>query len=146
MTRVSIHESLQKIRDVRLTRQLGSMRLKLTTVVLLLLLSCVTFISADSHASTNSKMARQRARERDLMLHITTDKEVPHLLLASTIDGSLHALNLETGVEMWSFEPNEPLVATTVKVSGPVFVPDVADGTLYYYNNVTLQKMPATIQ
>eukprot|EP01134_Creolimax_fragrantissima_P006836 CFRG6836T1 len=116
----------------------------------IVILTCISSVQGatriSSSRSNEDSKARQRAQERDLMLHISNRNSLRKLLFVSTIDGALRALDIETGVESWVFEPNEPLVTTTVRLSGPIFVPDVADGSLYYFNNATMQRMPATIQ
>jgi hypothetical protein len=40
----------------------------------------------------------------------------------------------------------EPLITTSYTTGGPAFLPDASDGSLYYYDQNVLQKMPAGIK
>ncbi|XP_072026641.1 serine/threonine-protein kinase/endoribonuclease IRE1-like [Amphiura filiformis] len=69
------------------------------------------------------------------------------LLLVSTLDGSMHAVNQLTGAVLWTLK-EDPVVKVPVNVAdGPTFLPDPKDGTLYALGGGTegLKKLPFTI-
>lgn len=81
------------------------------------------------------------------------------VLLVSTIDGSLHARDRKTGMELWSLPGSGPLVSVTssdVLETDPQYEDDrqiiwiiepLGDGTLYYFvPNRGLQVLPMTIK
>ena len=71
-------------------------------------------------------------------------------LLASTLDGSLKAIDVETGEIIWELS-DEPVVRSPYDSSNPVlpaFLPDPKDGSLYMIGNgmkEPLKKLPFTI-
>ncbi|XP_014244524.1 serine/threonine-protein kinase/endoribonuclease IRE1 [Cimex lectularius] len=73
------------------------------------------------------------------------------ILVVSTLDGSLIAVDKTNGEHIWKFK-NDPAikVSTTSKTDiQPVFLPDPKDGTLYLLNNAnqrSLKKLPFSIQ
>eukprot|EP00123_Amoebidium_parasiticum_P006914 comp17742_c0_seq1/m.17721 comp17742_c0_seq1/g.17721 ORF comp17742_c0_seq1/g.17721 comp17742_c0_seq1/m.17721 type:complete len:176 (-) comp17742_c0_seq1:2-529(-) len=71
---------------------------------------------------------------------------LPPMLFVSTLDGAMHAVNPNTGAKLWTFRPSGPLVRTNYMKAKALFLPDPTDGSLYYYDNRTLQRMPATMQ
>ena len=71
-------------------------------------------------------------------------------LLASTLDGSLKAIDMATGEILWELS-DEPVVRSPYDSSNPVlpaFLPDPKDGSLYMIGNglkEPLKKLPFTI-
>ncbi|XP_041473191.1 serine/threonine-protein kinase/endoribonuclease IRE1-like [Lytechinus variegatus] len=69
------------------------------------------------------------------------------LLLVSTLDGSMHALNQRTGRTIWTLK-EDPVVKMAVdNPEGFTFLPDPTDGTLYVLGpgGDGLKKLPLTI-
>nr|CAB3243594.1 serine/threonine-protein kinase/endoribonuclease IRE1-like [Phallusia mammillata] len=74
------------------------------------------------------------------------------LLLVSTLDGVLHAIDKKTGTVKWKLNEdpvfNVPMESTT-SIKGPTFLPDPHDGSLYAYDPSSssrgLTKLPFTI-
>ncbi|KAK3929300.1 Serine/threonine-protein kinase/endoribonuclease IRE2 [Frankliniella fusca] len=70
------------------------------------------------------------------------------LLLLSTLDGSLYAVDRHTGITQWQLK-DEPAVKVPVDASkavSPLFLPDPKDGSLYVYGgSEALKKLPFTI-
>ncbi|XP_030847647.1 serine/threonine-protein kinase/endoribonuclease IRE1-like [Strongylocentrotus purpuratus] len=69
------------------------------------------------------------------------------LLLVSTLDGSMHALNQRTGRTIWTLK-EDPVVKMAVdNPDGFTFLPDPTDGTLYVLGpgGDGLKKLPLTI-
>ncbi|KAL6033202.1 hypothetical protein STEG23_020572, partial [Scotinomys teguina] len=52
------------------------------------------------------------------------------LLFVSTLDGSLHALNKQTGDLKWTLK-DDPIIQGPMYVTETAFLPDPADGSLY---------------
>ena len=76
-------------------------------------------------------------------------------LLVSTIDGQLHAVDLRTGNDMWTFDSTHPLLSSTQQQlysidntstsnDKPFVIPGV-DGTLYFFGELGIQKLPITV-
>ena len=94
------------------------------------------------------------------------DWVVADLILVSSIDGSLHALDRQTGLKLWEIPGDKPLVQVstseslksrfTQKFSSQsgcedcdmiCIVEPVGEGTLYYFTPITgLQQFPITIK
>ncbi|XP_062036036.1 serine/threonine-protein kinase/endoribonuclease IRE2 [Lepus europaeus] len=69
------------------------------------------------------------------------------LLLVSTLDGSLHALNKETGDLKWTLK-DDPIIQGPMYVTETAFLSDPADGSLYILGTQKqqgLMKLPFTI-
>lgn len=72
------------------------------------------------------------------------------ILLLSTLDGSLYAVDRHTGITQWQLK-DEPVVKVPVdssKAVTPVFLPDPKDGSLYVLGtseHESLKKLPFTI-
>uniref|UniRef100_A0A8C0RWN8 Serine/threonine-protein kinase/endoribonuclease IRE2 n=2 Tax=Canis lupus familiaris TaxID=9615 RepID=A0A8C0RWN8_CANLF len=69
------------------------------------------------------------------------------LLLVSTLDGSLHALNKQTGDLKWTLK-DDPIIQGPMYVTETAFLSDPADGSLYVLGTQKqqgLMKLPFTI-
>ncbi|OBS74830.1 hypothetical protein A6R68_14633, partial [Neotoma lepida] len=69
------------------------------------------------------------------------------LLFVSTLDGSLHALNKQTGDLKWTLK-DDPIIQGPMYVTETAFLPDPADGSLYILGTQKqqgLMKLPFTI-
>ncbi|XP_039090371.1 serine/threonine-protein kinase/endoribonuclease IRE2 isoform X2 [Hyaena hyaena] len=69
------------------------------------------------------------------------------LLLVSTLDGSLHALNKETGDLKWTLK-DDPIIQGPMYVTETAFLSDPADGSLYILGTQKqqgLMRLPFTI-
>ncbi|KAJ8413534.1 hypothetical protein AAFF_G00080410 [Aldrovandia affinis] len=69
------------------------------------------------------------------------------LLFVSTLDGSLHAVNKQSGDIKWTLK-EDPIIQVPVYLSEPGFLPDPNDGSLYVLggkNKEGLMKLPFTI-
>ncbi|CAN6608747.1 serine/threonine-protein kinase/endoribonuclease Ire1p [Trichomonascus vanleenenianus] len=105
-------------------------------------------------------------RRQGLSIHRSIESwELVDFLLVGTIDGSLHARDRKTGIELWSIPGDGPLV-TVKSAENPergFFVPEekgqvdesevtwivepLDDGILYYFTPVSgLQKLPVSIK
>ncbi|ESW98881.1 hypothetical protein KL918_001726 [Ogataea parapolymorpha] len=89
------------------------------------------------------------------------DFTVTNLLLASDVEGNLHALNRVTGEVVWTFVGNTPLVAIKESIDPNIsgadpsvgsqfsawMVEPFEEGSIYYFTQETgLQKLPASVQ
>uniref|UniRef100_A0A914HE57 Uncharacterized protein n=1 Tax=Globodera rostochiensis TaxID=31243 RepID=A0A914HE57_GLORO len=67
------------------------------------------------------------------------------LLLVSTIDGYMNAIDAHTGAHKWRFHEG-PLLSSPVSIQrGFTFIPDPRDGQLYLVVEGRLSKLPFTI-
>ncbi|XP_040829651.1 serine/threonine-protein kinase/endoribonuclease IRE2 [Ochotona curzoniae] len=69
------------------------------------------------------------------------------LLLVATLDGSLHALNKDTGDLMWTLK-DDPIIQGPMYVTETAFLSDPADGSLYILGTQKqqgLMKLPFSI-
>ncbi|CCH41635.1 Serine/threonine-protein kinase [Wickerhamomyces ciferrii] len=99
----------------------------------------------------NNQISLQAANYRAI-----NDFKLSKLLLASDIEGALHALDRETGEIIWSLDVEEPLVKITTNQSKEDqnidedalswMVEPYGDGNLYFFNKeFGLNKLPVSI-
>uniref|UniRef100_A0A060T7Y2 non-specific serine/threonine protein kinase n=1 Tax=Blastobotrys adeninivorans TaxID=409370 RepID=A0A060T7Y2_BLAAD len=94
------------------------------------------------------------------------DWELADFVLVATIDGSLHARDRQTGIELWSLAGDGPLVSVSSRLDSEVtgeeptdddsniresditwIVEPLGDGVLYYFTEATsLQQLPVSIR
>uniref|UniRef100_A0A7E4WBW6 Pyrroloquinoline-quinone binding quinoprotein n=1 Tax=Panagrellus redivivus TaxID=6233 RepID=A0A7E4WBW6_PANRE len=68
------------------------------------------------------------------------------LLLVSTLDGSLTAINSDTGHQRWSFNLGAPLLESPRDpLTGFTFIPDPKDGQIFALQDGALEKLPYTV-
>jgi serine/threonine-protein kinase/endoribonuclease IRE1 len=84
------------------------------------------------------------------------DWEVDNFVLLATVDGSIHARDRRTGMELWKFHSEQPLVQTTYDHHGlsqedrwKWIVEPNKDGNIYVFNpgpNRGIQKLGPTVK
>nr|XP_006813336.1 PREDICTED: LOW QUALITY PROTEIN: serine/threonine-protein kinase/endoribonuclease IRE1-like [Saccoglossus kowalevskii] len=67
------------------------------------------------------------------------------VLLVSTLDGRMHAVNKNTGITLWTLKEDPVLKVPSEYARGPSFLPDPKDGSLYALGTEGLKKLPFTI-
>ncbi|XP_077979928.1 serine/threonine-protein kinase/endoribonuclease IRE1-like [Glandiceps talaboti] len=70
---------------------------------------------------------------------------VDAILLVSTLDGKMHAVNRKNGVILWTLKEDPVLKVPPEYVRGPTFLPDPKDGSMYVLGADGLKKLPFTI-
>ncbi|ONH68072.1 Serine/threonine-protein kinase/endoribonuclease IRE1 [Cyberlindnera fabianii] len=108
------------------------------------------------HTNTHNGLIPRQGSDhlRQLGVRPIHDFQLSSMLLASDIEGGLHALNRDTGEVMWSLEIDEPLVQVQTNISEQTesddslvwIVEPYGDGNLYYFNKQAgLSKLPVSI-
>lgn len=107
------------------------------------LLSFLLFFFLGRVAATTSPLANPSTS-------LVREYHDDHLLLLSTLDGSLYGVDRLTGITQWQLK-DEPVVKVPVDASKavtPMFLPDPKDGSLYVLGGSerdALKKLPFTI-
>ncbi|KAG5868801.1 hypothetical protein JTB14_032700 [Gonioctena quinquepunctata] len=104
-------------------------------LVILLLIACFGNISPDEKINQSSLEVVQEKDER--------------LLIFSTLDGTLTAIEQQTGNVKWKVK-EKPIVQVPLNISNaiiPIFLPDPKDGSLYLIGDMRepFKKLPFTI-
>lgn len=122
--------------------------------------------SSQYSVSSSTIASIQKPSYRGAGSHSMNDWLVADLILVSSIDGSLHALDRQTGLKLWEIPGDKPLVQVatseslksrlTQRVSFSTncedcdtiwIVEPVGEGTLYYFTPITgLQQFPISIK
>ncbi|XP_034247460.1 serine/threonine-protein kinase/endoribonuclease IRE1 [Thrips palmi] len=120
---------------LRMTLQEGNMKLGMVLLTIFFALARVTATTSPL-ATPSTSLVREYQDDR--------------LLLLSTLDGSLYAVDRLTGITQWQLK-DEPVVKVPVDASKavtPIFLPDPKDGSLYVLGGSereALKKLPFTI-
>ncbi|KAF2364029.1 Pyrrolo-quinoline quinone repeat [Trinorchestia longiramus] len=111
---------------------------------------CVLIILCQANAKKDNDI-REKLRTTGLLSDCFRLEKSGNLLLASTLDGDLHALSSDTGTVVWTHQ-DDPVVKNPKEASKSSlarFFPNPRDGSLYRYTLGTsdhpLKKLPFTI-
>lgn len=81
-------------------------------------------------------------------LRVQIDHDLHPLVLVSTVDGALHALERNTGKEKWVLE-GEPLVGGKIKGGVEEYIVEPLSGSLYVHENkdgeMKIRKLPLSV-
>ncbi|CAH1180370.1 unnamed protein product [Phaedon cochleariae] len=112
----------------------------MTLIMLMKLPTLLLFLIASAEITDTTS--------KDSSLEVVLEKD-DRLIIFSTIDGSLTAVEQQTGLIKWKIK-EKPIVQVPLDISSaivPIYLPDPRDGSLYLIGNVQepLKKLPFTI-
>jgi outer membrane protein assembly factor BamB len=138
----------------------------LAFLLLLFLLICLSIARAlDAHGkvlriesqsapkSLIADGAERQAQQRRSTIATDDDSTTTTTTFVGTIDGMVHAIDAQTGRQLWSFSSGDALFSSSVSLeqsasssTAPVFIPGV-DGTVFAHAaDQKLRRLPITVK
>ncbi|CAI8015664.1 Serine/threonine-protein kinase/endoribonuclease ire-1 [Geodia barretti] len=66
-------------------------------------------------------------------------------IILSLLDGNVLSIDINTGIVLWSLSEDPILSIPDINAYRLNFLPNPQDGSIYFYNNQNLERLPLTI-